>query len=127
MFSIDRNNKISMTRGDNAEIEVRVFDKFGKEVLLFDDDVIFLTVRKQDELYFKFQKTAVNGVISIVPEDTDNLDIGIYYYDVVLFRFNDKRYTIIPPSRFELREGVYTAELTTTPLPNNPIGGGTVL
>jgi hypothetical protein len=46
MFSIDRNNKISMTRGDNAEIEVRVFDKFGKEVLLFDDDEILLTVRK---------------------------------------------------------------------------------
>ncbi len=125
MFSIDRNNKISMTRGDNAEIEVRVFDKFGKEVLLFDDDEILLTVRKQDELYFKFQKTAVNGVISIVPEDTEGLDTGIYYYDVVLFRFNDKRYTIIPPSRFELRDGMYVA--TIAPLPNNPISGGNIL
>jgi hypothetical protein len=31
MFSIDANNKIALTRGDSAEIQVKVIDKNGVE------------------------------------------------------------------------------------------------
>jgi hypothetical protein len=31
MFSVDRYNKISITKGDNAELEVKVVDKEGIE------------------------------------------------------------------------------------------------
>ena len=46
MFTIDKKNKIYLTAGDNAELEICVFDMTGAEIKITSDDKIVLTVRQ---------------------------------------------------------------------------------
>ena len=102
MFSVDRYNKISITKGDNAELEVKVVDKEGIERQIFADDELILTVRKTIEEEAVITKTAEDGVFYFIPEDTKDLIPGQYIYDIQLTTFAGKVYTITPISRFEI-------------------------
>lgn len=107
MFYIDKTtHKIMITQGDNAEIIVKVNDANGVERGIYADDVLTLTVRKRADSVVAFTKTAVDGVFSIVPEDTKSLTAGSYVYDVELFTFTGKTYTIIPKSSFVIKEEI---------------------
>lgn len=107
MFHIDKHNKIFLTKGDNAELDVRIFDLEGKEVEITEDDVITLTVRKtaasQDA---SIQLTAYLNTIYFEPSDTSSLASGLYVYDVQYTNADGEISTIIPTSYFELLEEV---------------------
>lgn len=101
LFIDSRTNKINITQGDSASIEVVL-----EERDLFDDDTIVLTVRDLSD-NVAFTKTADNGVIEIEPEDTKDLDIGsIYLYDVELTTFSGKVYTIVEDAIFSVHREV---------------------
>lgn len=107
MFYIDqRTNKITITKGDNAQIVVSLFDKDDKPRELYEDDVLTMTVKKSGSNSPAFTKTADNGVINIVPTDTKSLATGYYYYDLQLTTFGGSIYTIIPATLFEIREEI---------------------
>lgn len=107
MFYIDSyTHMITLTKGDTAEIEVKVKDANGVDRPIYDDDMVFLTVRKTAESDVAFKKTAVQGVIKIEPEDTKELESGKYVYDVELKAFTGNIYTIIPASTFLLEEEI---------------------
>lgn len=108
MFYIDKTtHKIIITKGDNAEIIVKVKDINGVERGIYADDVLTLTVRKNaDAPIAAITKTAVDGVFSLVPEDTKSLAVGSYVYDVQLNTFTGKVYTIIPKSSFIIKEEI---------------------
>ena len=95
-----------MTIGDSAEIEVKVKDANGVDRPIYEDDMVFLTVRKTPDSPVAFAKTAEQGVIKIVPEDTKKLSAGSYVYDVELKAFTGNVYTIIPASNFLLEEEI---------------------
>lgn len=102
MFKIDKMNKIHLTKGDSCQIEVRVFNKDGKEVEIIDSDIITLSVKKNelaDEM--ALTKTADLNVIYIEPEDTKLLSSGLYVYDIQFERDGEVQ-TIIPLSYFQL-------------------------
>ena len=107
MFKIDKHNKIFLTKGDNAELDIRIFNLEGKEVEITEDDVIVLTVRKtaasQDA---SMQLTADLNTIYIEPSDTSSLASGLYVYDVQYTNADGEISTIIPTSYFELLEEV---------------------
>ena len=104
MFSIDANNKIALTRGDSAEIQVKVIDKNGVERQIFEDDELTFSVAKIIGGEILISKTITgSNQFNILPEDTSELDPGIYFYDIQLVTFTGKVYTIIPVSRFEIR------------------------
>lgn len=108
MFYIDKTtHKIMITKGDNAEIIVKVKDVNGVDRGIYADDVLTLTVRKSiNSPEVAISKTAVDGVFSLVPEDTKSLAVGSYVYDVQLNTFTGKVYTIIPKSSFVIKEEV---------------------
>lgn len=108
MFYIDkRTNKITLTRGDSAEIAVSVVDANGEDRGIFADDVLTLTVRqKASSPVASITKTAIDGVFVLEPADTANLPSGTYVYDVELKSFTGKTYTIIPKSSFALEEDI---------------------
>ena len=107
MFKINqKTNKIYITKGDNASFKVRVIEASGSERQLFDDDVITLTVCKNPNSDVALSKTAVKGVIDIVPADTKSLTTGNYVYDIQLTTFGGNIYTIVPISNFEIGEEV---------------------
>ena len=107
MFKVDKHNKIFLTKGDNAELEVRVFNLDGNEVEITEGDVIVLTVRKtaasEDA---SMQLTANLNTFYIEPEDTSSLTSGLYVYDVQYTNADGEISTIIPTSYFELLEEV---------------------
>ena len=103
MFYIDSLNKIYLTRGDDAEIIVKLYDDKGIERQIFDDDEIIITVRKTISSPIGFTKTAEKGgIINIAPTDTEGLEFGDYIYDIQLTTFGGKTYAVIPPSTFEI-------------------------
>lgn len=108
MFKIDnKTNKISITKGDNASLRVNLIDVNKVNRPVFDDDTIVLTVRKNvNDITPTISKTAVNGVISFNPDDTKDLDIGLYVYDIQLTTFDNKIYTVIPLAYFDIKEEV---------------------
>lgn len=107
VFNINKKtNKIYLTKGDNAQIVIKVLAN-GVERQLFDDDVITLTLRKNsDSTEVALTKDAEKGVINIVPADTKSLTAGTYVYDIQLTTFGGNVYTILPISYFELGQEV---------------------
>lgn len=79
MFSIDKQNKIKITKGDYATFKVHVWK--GKEEQT--DGTITFTVRATpDTQQYLIQKTAEDGVIEIESSDTSNAACGLYVYDI---------------------------------------------
>lgn len=103
MFIITPTNKIILTKGDNAEIDIRVFNKEGSEIRILPSDVITFTVKKSARSQIILQKTAELNSIFLEPADTANMQAGVYFYDIDFVRDNEKQ-TIIPESIFELKE-----------------------
>ena len=106
MFTIgEKTNKIYLTKGDDAQLVVSLYDKDGNEREIWSDDVITLTVKKRGKTA-AITKTAENGIINFVPSDTKSLTTGLYYYDLQLTTFGGKVYTLIPSTIFEIGEEI---------------------
>ena len=103
MFIIDKANRIRITRGDNAEIDVRIFNKDGKEERILETDVLTLTVKNSyGTLVLEKNNDMVNSIF-LYPEDTANVPVGYYVYQVDFTRGNEVQ-TIVPSNTFEIRE-----------------------
>lgn len=105
MFCIAPTNKIILTKGDSAEIDVRVFDKEGKEVEILPSDIITLTVKQSATSLPVLHKTAELNSIFLRYEDTADIPAGLYVYDIDFCR-DGERQTIIPENLFELRGAI---------------------
>ncbi|MBC3535718.1 hypothetical protein [Megasphaera hominis] len=108
-FSVIR-NRISITRGDSAEIRMSIRDRVtGKPFIPGPDDRLTFTVKRElsDEAPVVV-KTLDNGIVRreqeclllLVPEDTARLPFGAYWYDVELVLASGYTDTVIPPSPF---------------------------
>ena len=107
MFKIEsKTNTIYVTKGDNAEIKVKIYDNSGKQRQIYADDRLTLTVKKSGYDTESFSVEGVDGVFSILPEHTKSLATGYYYYDVQLNTFTGKVYTVIPKSNFVIKEEI---------------------
>lgn len=105
MFCITPTNKIILTRGDNAEIDVRLYNKEGSEDEILPSDHIILTLKKVLSEPAVLVKTAELNSIFIEPADTAQLAPGLFYYDIQLVR-DDEVQTILPCNTFELLQEV---------------------
>lgn len=98
-----------MIRGDTVEFNIIVqqLDENGNisEYTLEEGDVLTFTVKKNTKTKEPLiQKTGVH--ITILPEDTQDLDYKTYKYDVQLTMANGTVDTIIPPSDFIVQDEV---------------------
>lgn len=102
---------LEFARGDNVEFLIELQNSNGEQIILQEDDKLYMTVKKnsRDEEAV-FQKKLGNGIekteegkylITILPEDTNNLDYGEYGYDIQLITGTKKK-TL----------GIYTINLT---------------
>lgn len=108
-FSVIR-NRISITRGDSAQITLTIRDRVtGRPFVPGTDDRLTFTVKRElsDEVPVVV-KTLDNGIIRqktdcllfLLPEDTASLPFGTYRYDVELVLASGYTDTVIPPSPF---------------------------
>lgn len=115
-FSVIR-NRISITRGDSAQITLTIRDRVtGKPFVPGADDRLTFTVKRAvTDKEVLITKTLDNGIIRqesdclllLLPEDTAPLPFGAYRYDVELVLVSGYTDTVIPPSPF-----IVTGEVT---------------
>lgn len=100
-----KGTNISMTRGDSEAIKVTVKDTLGNTIPLVTGDTIHFTVREnilgKTKIIEKIITDFDDGkaLITIDPQDTNNLRFAVYVYDIQLTRENGSVKTIIPPSQ----------------------------
>lgn len=108
-FKMEYEN-ITMTRGDTVSFNCECFDQNYQSVNV---DNAWLTVRERITGEPVFTKTIGSGIsqdvgmltIRIAPEDTQEIDEGIYFYDFVINVNNDV---------FTLKKGTLTVEWDST-------------
>ena len=101
-----KGTNISMTRGDSEAIKVAVKDTLGNVIPLVTGDTIYFTVREtmlnKTKIIEKIITEFDDGkaLITIDPQDTNDLNFVSYVYDIQLTKENGTVKTIITPSRF---------------------------
>ena len=102
-----QDNKISLTRGDTAYLNVSVeIDK--KPYEMQEGDTLTFSIKKStSDKTPLVEKTISGGTrIHIEPSDTSGLEYGKYKYDVQLDKANGDVFTIIEPTAFVVLEEV---------------------
>lgn len=101
MLKIEENN-ITITRGDSASISVGLTNPDGTDYTLQNGDILIFTVKvncmTEDIIIQKDIST--DGLINIIPSDTNELNYGSYIYDVQLTQAGGTVNTVIAPSAF---------------------------
>lgn len=95
-----KNNDIHITRGDSEGIGIK-FTNYE----LQEDDVVELTVRKDirsEQVIHKIAEHMEDGsaLITINPEDTEDLEFGCYVYDVQMTFASGSIKTLVKPAKF---------------------------
>lgn len=102
MFKIDIDNNIRITKGDTATFILDIEDQLGEEYVLQEGDLLTLTVRKNVNKPILIQKTSTDKYFGFNPEDTNELNIGFYEYDIQLSLEDGSIYTVVTPRMFEI-------------------------
>ena len=99
MFEVTSTGVIMLTRGDNASLDITVYDPDNNVYPLREDDTLTFTVKQNpnDETAL-IEKTGSS--FDILPEDTNGLEFGTYYYDVQLEEGDHTVHTVIVPKKF---------------------------
>lgn len=107
MFTIDKYNKMRLTKGDTASINIEVVDLDGKPYSIKSTDTITMTVKKTAKSLVAFSINAnEEHKIVIHPVNTNSLPTGLYIYDIQLTTQEGNVYTIVPQNFFELLDEV---------------------
>ena len=100
-----KGNEIHLTQGDSAYLNVEITNDDGTPYAIKEGDSLTMTVKSTNGTKI-FSKTgqAYESII-IEPQDTINVGVGRYKYDIQLNTENQV-YTIIPVSSFFIEEGL---------------------
>lgn len=107
MFCITETNKIIITKGDTATMQVEAYDCEQKKYDIKPNDRVLIKVKKTQNSEPVINKEAdADNIITFLPNDTNELDSGLYVYDIQIITENGNIYTIIPLNYFEIEEDV---------------------
>lgn len=92
---------ITAVRGDTIALGVELLDEDGELITDDLDEAYFSCKEDPNNDEYVFQKTLSDGItkvstgnytIRVAPEDTENLDVGTFFYDLEI-HINDDVYT----------------------------------
>ena len=116
MFTITE-NKIYLTRGDSADISVNLTDLEGEPYEIQPGDVVYFRMKERatkEPSRILIERTAdISGneiVISLNEADTEHLPFGKYHYEIELVTEDDKHYTVIVDTEFEVGKEIENHE-----------------
>ena len=100
-----KGNEIHLTQGDSAHLNIEITNDDGTPYAIKEGDTLTMTVKATNGTKI-FSKT-VQAYESIIIEPQDTIDVGVgrYKYDIQLNTENQV-YTIIPVSSFFVEEGI---------------------
>lgn len=98
---VDKHKNIFMVKGNTALFNLTL--KKDGQPYDYSNDLVQLTIKT--DIYTNkvlIQKTFAGGSIKFVPDDTDNIDYGVYKYDVALTTPGGDFYTVIKEKDFNI-------------------------
>ena len=98
-------NKIYLTRGDTAYLEISITDDTGNPYALVDGDKIIFRLKSTVDTKILLLEKEFNTEIlrlELKPEDTMSLKFGVYRYEVELVTGASEHFTIIENAEFEI-------------------------
>lgn len=105
-------NDIYLIRGDSGFLSVSVIEN-DTPILFKVGDRIFFTIKTSTETPVKILQKIIEVnadttdiSIEIKPEDTKDLRVKKYFYDIQYNKVSGEVYTIVPPSSFILKPEV---------------------
>ena len=101
-------NQIFLTKGDSAKLDVAI--TVSGETYDYSNDTVKLGVKKQfSDAECVIEKTVdENGSIIFVPDDTKDLPVGTYFYDLKIVTEDNDVCTVIAASQFVIGHSVLT-------------------
>ena len=105
MFQINNIGKMCLTRGDTCEFTIELFNEDGTPFEPSAHDVVLFSIKKNlNDENSLLEKTGL--IIRIESEDTKDLPIATYYYDIKILFEDGSVQTVIPSNFFELKYNV---------------------
>lgn len=101
-------DKVYLTRGDTADILINIYDADKQAYELQPGDSLIFTLKANcvTDNYFIQKECSSDSKIHLLPDDTNTLSYGTYYFDVQLTTALGQVYTVIPPHEFILSKEV---------------------
>lgn len=95
---------LSHIKGDSFVSELSITDSMGNAYIPDDGDNIVFTLKETSDGAPIVTKTIQNDTLKLVlnPNDTSELDVGNYIYNIKLTKATGEVYTVIPDSIFTL-------------------------
>lgn len=115
IVTTNRKNRLEIVRGTSQLIEIRITGPDGAPYSLLEGDVIRFGVKfhqdRPDYLLKKEARELTGGVtrIALEPEDTGNLECGIYKFDIGL-QTGAQYLCVVPYSDFVLLPNITEKE-----------------
>lgn len=107
MFKLDSKNVIKIIQGDTGILKVTI-----DEYYLSNGDEIVFTVIDKNPLRTIIEKRINtftpegSAIIELEPDDTRELDLKTYYYDIQFTGIDGRVDTIVPYNKFVVLEGI---------------------
>ena len=98
-------NRIYLTRGDSASIDIRLTDATGAEYEPVAGDKIYFRLKKNvfgSSLLLVREISPTTLTLELKPNDTAGLDFGLYRYEIELVTSSGDRFTVIENGEFVL-------------------------
>lgn len=96
-------NRIYMTRGDSAEIDLKIVDQSGADYEAVPGDKIYFRLKKnafENTLLLVKEIDPETLRLTLVPEDTARLGFLSYRYEIELMTAQGYRFTVIENGEF---------------------------
>lgn len=104
-------SKMEIIRGTTTSIEIKLTDADGSPYVLNSNEKVVFGIKKhpndRNVIFAKVAEGIGDGVflVTLDPEDTQNLDIGMYYYDAGIDD-GENFYNAVKAAIFELNMNV---------------------
>lgn len=110
MYSIGRNNKITLTKGDSFYSVINVVTSIGRQPYEPEegDEIRFAMKKNYDDAECLIEKDidTEDLILHLAPADTKTLDVGEYVYDIQLTTAGGDVDTFIAMAKLVLTEEV---------------------
>ena len=98
-------DKIYLTRGDTAFIEISITDEHGDPYEYKEGDHVYFRLKQSSTAKVIIIEKEINletGQLLIEPDDTKDLKFMVYRYEVELVTVEGYHFTVIEDSPFEI-------------------------
>lgn len=95
MFEASSNGQIKITKGDSAALKVNLQMANGEAYEMSSGDALTLTVKRRPGDTKLVEIVSDTNVLSFAPEDTKNLDAGVYCFDIQLATNDGDIFTVV--------------------------------